>query len=298
MKNPAALLLGFCLLAPTLLAVAPRPSVLKVRYGGEMLPVVRVHHDDPYVMVVGKEVLVRSDPVYVLDRASGYSSNFVEAPRGGLGGKFQFQLIGANTYDVSALNQGDIEVPMELKAWKTIKGGYAVVVMFSGLNQAEILVRELPELPAEKAVKFKMTVHALPRTITPMYFIQIFDDTGREVRTNDLSYAWQYYAARDRARLAAAITKYQAKYPTADHEAVPFLMVGPVFRAGAVLPTGEITVTLSVGADGTVTDVDAGMIGNDSARNSVIEALGGWLFLPKLTAGQPEFTTVSVPLRF
>jgi len=208
------------------------------------------------------------------------------------------ELIGANTYDVSQPHQGQMDLPLELKAWKTLKGGYAVVVIFSGLNQAEILVRELPELPAEKTVQFKISVHALPRTTNPMYFVQIFDETGREVRTNDVSYAWQYYAARERARLAEAITKYQAKYPTADHAAVPFFMVGPVFRPGVVLPTGEITVTLSVGADGTVTDVDAGMIGNDSTRNSVVEALGGWLFLPKLTAGQPDFTTVSVPLKF
>jgi len=102
------LLLSFAWFAPALSAAAPHPSVLKVKFNNQMLPVVRVQHDDPYVMVDSKETLIRADPVYSLDRADGYSSNFVEAPRGGLGGKFRMELIGANTYDVSALHQGEI----------------------------------------------------------------------------------------------------------------------------------------------------------------------------------------------
>jgi len=194
--------------------------------------------------------------------------------------------------------KGRFDLALELKAWKTLKGGYAVVVIFSAVNQPEVIVRELPELPAAQTVKCKISVHALPRTTHPLFFVQIFDETGREVRTNDTNYAWQFYAARDRVRLDAAVKKYLAQNPTADREAEPFLTVSPVFRRGAVLPTGEGTVALTVGDDGTVTFVDAGMIGNDSARNSVIEALGGWLFLPKLKAGHPEFTTVNVPLGF
>ena len=65
-----------------------------------------------------------------------------------------------------------------------------------------------------------------------------------------------------------------------------------------MLPTGEVTVVLSVLEDGTVSNVDAGMIGDDRARASVVDALGGWLFLPKLKAGQPESTFINVPLQF
>lgn len=292
------LLLSFALVAPALLAVAPHPSMLKVKYHDQLLPVVRVHHDDPYVMVDGEETLIRSEPVYFLDGADGYSSNFVEAPQGGLGGKFRMEVLGANTYDVSALHQGEIDLALELKAWKTLKGGFAVVVIFSAVNQSEVIVRELPELPAGQTVKFKISVHALPKTTHPLYFVQIFDDTGREVRTNDTNYAWQFYAARDRVRLEAAITKSLAKYPAADHDAVPFLTVSPVFKTRAVLPKGEVTVTLTVGADGTVSYVDVGMIESDSVRESVTEALGGCLFLLKLKSGQPEFTQVAVPLQF
>ena len=298
MKSHATLLLGLVLLLPGLQATPPHPSVLKVRYKGELQTVVRVKHDDPYVTIDGKETLVRSDPVYALESAPRYSSNFVEAVHGGLGGKFQLRMLDSNVYDPSALHQGEIDLTTELRAWQPLKGGFAVVVIFSALNQAEIIVRELPDLPADQVVKFGFSVHALPKTTNPMYFIQIFDETGREVRTNDMSYAWQFYAARERAKLGEAVAKYRAKYPAADHAAVPFYTVMPVFHPGAELPAGEVTVTLTVGLDGTVSEVDAGMIGDDSARNSVVEALGGWLFLPRLKAGQPEFATVNVPLQF
>lgn len=65
-----------------------------------------------------------------------------------------------------------------------------------------------------------------------------------------------------------------------------------------MLPEGEITVQLSVGEDGTVLSVDAGMIADDRVRASITDALSGWLFLPKLKAGQPVPTFINVPLQF
>ena len=44
--------------------------------------------------------------------------------------------------------------------------------------------------------------------------------------------------------------------------------------------------------------VNAGMVEDDSARNSLIEAMSGWLFLPKLKAGHPVSTYMQVPLQF
>ncbi len=91
---------------------------------------------------------------------------------------------------------------------------------------------------------------------------------------------------------------YVKKFPNADHELVPAFTPSPIFNSTAVLPTGEVTVELSVMEDGTVAHVDAGMIADDSARESVIQALSGWLFLPQLKAGQPVFFRVRVPLQF
>ena len=94
----------------------------------------------------------------------------------------------------------------------------------------------------------------------------------------------------------AALTK--ARDSRADHDAVPIFTPRPIFKSTAVLPTGEITVVLTVEPEGYVSAVDAGMVADDSARDSLVEALGGWYFLPKLKAGQPVSNFVQVPLQF
>jgi hypothetical protein len=293
------LLLSFGLSALALSAAVPHPTVLRVKYRDQMLAVVRVHGDNPYVMMDGKETLIRSTPVYFLETADGYSDNFVETPRGALGGKMGMQVIGDHYFDPGSGNiSGAITFEVPMTARKTIKAGFVTIAMVSFIGFGDIIVHELPDLPAGQTVKVKLEVHQLPSLPNPLYFVQVFDETGHEVPTSDMGVAWGYYAQRDRVRLAKAVEIYKKKFAHADHDAVPSFTPSPIFKSNAVLPAGEVTVMLSVLEDGTVSNVDAGMIGNDSARDSVIETLSGWLFLPKLKAGQPVSTFINVPLGF
>ena len=75
-------------------------------------------------------------------------------------------------------------------------------------------------------------------------------------------------------------------------------MPKPIFSPEAVKPAGEVVIGLTVEADGTVSAVDAETIADESARASVMQALGGWLFLPRLKGGQPVSVVVNVPLQF
>ena len=303
MKLPS-LLLGFCLIASGLNAYAPHPSVLTVKYGDQMLPVVRVSSSGPYVMVDGKEKLIRSSPVYLVQEAADFADNFVQARRGSLGGNLHMKVLDGSVYDASADYHGTFEFASALTAKQTIKSGFAVMVFYSDETfaarpkPAEVFVRALPELPAGKPINVKFMAVILPRNKDPRFFVQIFDDNGAEVPTSDSDHASRYYGLRDRARLARAIEKYLEKNKGADHAAEPVSMPKPVFSAIAVLPKGEVVVTLTIEPDGTVSAVDAGMIADDSARKSTTEALGNWLFLPKLKAGQPVSTYLKVPLSF
>jgi hypothetical protein len=305
-KSPL-LLLGFCLLAPGLFALAPHPSVLTVKYNDQMLPVVRVDGTDPYVVVDGKEKMVRSEPIYLLQDADGFCDNFVNTPRGALAGRMKMELLGENTYDPSAQHSGGTYVEFPLTATKTIKHGFAALLLYApdtytakpgSVLPTEIIVHELPELPAGKMVRVKFSARELPRTTEPMFFIQIFDETGREVMTPNMQQAWEYYTSRDRVRFARAVEKYQEKFKGADHDAVPIFTPKPIFKSTAVLPTGEVTVVLTIEPEGNVSYVDAGMVADDGARESLTEALGGWYFLPKLKAGEPVSIRINVPLQF
>jgi hypothetical protein len=308
MKLPA-LLFGCCCLAPSLLAYAPHPTVLTVQYKDQMLPVVRVSESDPFVLVDGKETRIRSNPVYLAKDATGFSDNIVSAPHGALGGTLRLEVLGdhAFSYDPANAQNGGVYFEVPLTARQTIRGGYAALVMYSGdtssnqpghSNQAEIIVHELPELPAGKTVRVSFSARVIPRVRQPQFFVQIFDSFGQEVLTNDMQQAWKYYGLRDRDRFDRGLEKYLAKFKGADHDAIPAITPKPLFSPIAVLPKGEINVMLTVEADGTVSAVDAGMIADDSARDSLTQAVSGWLFLPKLKAGQPVSTYVQVPLQF
>jgi hypothetical protein len=309
MKLPIPLLLGFVCIASGLLAYAPHPTVLTVKYKDKLLPVLRVEGTDPFVMVDGKEVRIRSNPVYLAQDATTFSDNFVTAPRGGLGGTVKLQVGGdhAENFDMTNVQDFHMDYDVTMSAKETLKGGYLVLVMYAAdtfsnqpghSNPAEVIVHEMPEMPAGKNVQVKFFARRVPRTAEPRYFVQIYDATGKEVRTSQSSHAWKFYGLRDRARFDRGLEKYLAKFKGADHDAVPAITPKPLFNPGAKLPEGEVNVTLTVEPDGTVSAVDAGMIASDSARDSLTETVGGWLFLPKLKAGQPVPTRVQVPLQF
>jgi len=307
MPTPLRLLLGLCLITPGVWAAAPHPSMLTVKYGEQFLPVVKVRGDTPYVMLNGKEQDIRTNPLYVLQDAPGYSDNYVTAPTCALSGEFQLEKGSENTFDPSALYEGHMEFEIPLQAKKTISGGYIIVVLYTAdtfvhnprhPSPTEIIVHDIPDLPAGKLVNVKLSIHAMARALEPKFFMQVFDETGREVLTNGISAAWDYFTLRDRFRLSLAVQKYLQKNQGADHDAVPIFTPKPIFDPEMVLPQGKFVVTLTVNDDGSVISVDAGMIANDSARDSITEALGGWLFLPKLEAGQPVTTYVNVPLQF
>jgi hypothetical protein len=311
--------LAFCLLTPALSAVAPYPSVLTVKYNDQMLPVVHVHATDPVVLVDGKEKAVRSEPAYLMQGANGFADNYVASPPGSLGGPFRIHFLGSGGGPYTSMTY--IEVP--LTARKTIKRGFAVVVVYADLEKTKdmrekalglpdkspaladvfytgtvIIVHELPELPAGKAVKVKFTAGGSVALLSTDYFVQIFDDEGREVRTADVEYAWRFYALRARARLTQAVAKYLEKFKGADHDAVPAMKPKPIFPADAVMPTGQVLVTLTVESDGSVSAVEADAVKDDGVRQSLTNALGGWLFLPRLKGGVPVATKVSFPLKF
>ena len=318
MMKSAPLLSLFLLCASNALAVAPYPSVLTVKYKDRMLPVIHVHDTDPVVVVDGKEKVIRTNPSYVIQSAAGFADNSVESAPGALAGPFQIRFLGGEGTPTRGLTY--IEVPLTAK--KTIKQGFAVVVIYSDDNKTKevrekafgnvkiagipdafyngtsIIVHDLPELPAGNPVKVKFTSGGGVALLATDYFIQIFDDEGREVRTTDVGSVWQYYTRRDRERLVQAVAKYLEKFKGADHDAVPAMMPKPIFAPNAVMPVGEVVVTLTVESDGTVSAVETGETKDASVRESISNALGGWMFLPRLKAGVPVATKVSFPLKF
>lgn len=296
MKDILSRCLGLIISTTALLAQAPHPTVLRVKHGNQMLPVVRVKGDDPYVMMDGNETLIRSTPVYFLERADEYSDNFVETPPGAMSGRMAMQVLGGHGTGGGVIN-GSISINITMKARKTIRHGFLTFAMLSFLGR-DIIVHELPDLPAGQEVPVKLEVHSLPSLPNPIVFSQIFDERGLEVPTSDMTLAWDYYSQRDRANWAKSVADYQNQHENMNHQAVPVYTPSPSLGPDIETPKGDIVATLSVSADGTVSQVDVGPIEDESARSSVSQTLSGWLFLPKLKSGRPVPTKIKVPLQF
>jgi hypothetical protein len=295
------------------LAFAPSPTVLTVKYKDQMLPVVRVIDTDPVVQVDGKEKRIRTEPLYLTQPAPGFADTSVDIVKTAMGGMELQQQIER---DQSVANPsqgprfGTSYFEGSMKARQTLKGGFAVVTIYSPYDfvilqkdpkmgaHAEVIVHELPTLPAGKTVAVKFTA-AIPNGKPHLtYCVQLFDHQGREVVTNQLQKAWAYYHQRDLVTLRDAVTKYIAQFSGANHGLVPVLMPHPLLPDGIEKPADPAAAILDVSAEGLVTHVELEGIPLAAAQHATAEALGGWMFLPQLESGTPVATKVKVPLRF
>jgi hypothetical protein len=309
-----ALALGLLIvLSHTALAFAPCPTILTVKYKGQMLPVVRVIGTDPVVMVKGKEKRIRTEPLYLTQRAPGYAAEQVEVAKMSLGGVELKQVVTpdeAVTAPSIGPRFGMSYFEATLKAKQTLKDAFAVVMIYSPLDfviqekypeanaHAEVIVHALPDLPAGRSVDVKFSAAIPDGKPRLTYFLQIFDRTGSEITTNALPHAWAYYHLRDLFTLKDARAKYIAQAQGAGHSLVPVVMPRPLLPEGTVAPSGNTAAILDVSAEGLVTHVELEGIQDPAAQRATAEALAGWMFLPQLEAGAPVATKVKVPLRF
>jgi hypothetical protein len=301
----------FCLLAAGLRAAAPHPTVLTVKYKDAMLPVVKVIGTDPVVLVDGQEKRIRTDPVYLPQRTESFGGENVQFLSVALGG-MELRMAASPEDEASTTLStgprfGTSYFEATLKSKNTLQGGFAVVVVYSPstvygepspYNHTEVIVHDLPVLPAGEEVKVKFSAALPDGHADQKYFVQIFDASGREALTNTVDNAWAYYRLMELKTLQAAVARYRQKFAGENHAAAPVMMTRPILPEGLARPTEPVTVRLTISADGLVTDLDLEGAGEHRLHQCLTEALRGWLFLPRLKAGEPVPCRVEVPIQF
>lgn len=301
-------MLGF---AQSLLAFAPHPTVLSVEYNKQMLPVATVNGTDPVVIIDGQTKRITSEPAYLPQRAEKFGEGFIQLTGVSLGGS-SLKIV-ASMEDANAMvstggpSMGATYFEATMQSKQELQGGFVVLVAYppsagafflpAKYNMTSIIVHDLPELPAGKPVKVKFS-GGLIRGANLKYFVQIFDGSGREIMTNTVNNAWLYYSAMERTKLIGAIDTYKKKFSGADHAAVPIMMARAVIPDDLTKPETPGTVTMTISADGTVGDIEITGVTDDRLRQCFVEAMNGWLFLPRLKAGEPVASKVQIPLEF
>jgi len=291
-------------------AAASHPTVLTVKYRDELLPVIKVLGTDPVVLVGGKEKRLRTEPTYLPQRAPGFSkltAKFVTMTLGGTQIRTVYNEADAAETEARYGNHGGIaEFQATIKADQTIRGGFIAVVIYTPmvfftdapLGRSQIVVYALPDLPAGVEVPLSITSKMFTYLPGQYYFAQIFDGEGREVVTPASESGWIFYAEVERQQLQSAIKRYREKFAGANHAAAPVVMPRPLIRAGTTVPSETVMVLLDVSAEGLVTDVEMPRLADSTLQNDLNEALAGWLFFPKLRAGEPVPSRVQVPIKF
>lgn len=291
------------------LAFAPHPSVLTVKYKDEMLAVTHMIGTDPVVLVDGREKRIRTEPSYLLQPAPAYGPSTVEFAKLSLGG---LEVVpGYSPHDAEVApslgkRYGMTYFECTLKAPKTLKGAFAVVMIYTPLafaipdapNYGEVIVHELPELPAGETVSAKFSAPIPDGAPQLTYFVQVFDHDGREIRSNVMDNAWLYYRLRDIMTLKSARQRYIDQFQGQDHRLVPVVMPKPLLPDDAGPAPKDAAAVLDVSADGTVTGIEFYNVDTQPYRDALGQALNGWLFLPELHEGIPVASRVQVPLKF
>jgi hypothetical protein len=307
----ASLLLATLVLAlGTARAAAPHPSVLMVKVRDKMVPVVRVIGTDPVVLVDGQEKRIRTDPVYLIQRAEAYGEGTVRIKQVSLGAvEIKNVATAADAQaGITSVSEGPRFGTAYFQATITAKqflhGSFIAIVVYGDqgrpdvLPQSELIVHELPDLPAGQPVPVKLTA-AIPNGQSHLrYFMQVFDATGRELYSNWSVDGWPFYAQREKIILHSQVEKYLARNPGANHALEPVLMARPIFPEGVAVPTAPAAAVLTVGPDGTVAHVDVQGISDPAASTCVGDTLSGWFFLPQLKQGAPVTAKVKIPLQF
>lgn len=301
------------LLAAPVLAIAasaPHPTVLMVKYKDEMLPVVKMKGKDPFVRFENKEKRLRNEPLYLTQRAPSFSpltAQFISIALGGT--QIRTVYSEADTTDTRARygNHGGIaEYSVTIKADQPVRGGFIAVVIYTPMvfyskspyDRTQIVVSELPNLPAGVEVPLKVSSKMFTYLPGQQYFVQLFDNQGREIYTPAAETGWDYYAAVERFQLGDACKRYVEKFAGADHAAAPVVMPRTHLKPGMIAPKENLDAILDISAEGRVTGITLPRLADSALEHRIREALGGWLFFPRLVSGTPVESKVQVPVLF
>jgi hypothetical protein len=271
-----------------------------------MLPVVKVVGTNPVVIVNGKEKRIRRDPIYLLQRADGYAPGRVKMMSIELD-LTQMAIVANIEGDASTAPLfGTSYFQAKVRANQTFKGGFATVVVYypalvEGVPtlRSQVIVHDIPDLIAgqETWIKFSAALAGMRRDLR--YFLQLFDSSGREILTTNMEPAWIYFGIRDRLKLDDALKRYLQAHAGESLPAQPVVVAKPIFDEGVEPPSApDAEALLDVKADGTVESVELTGMERGRAGQNIVDTLGGWLFFPKLEAGEPVPTKVKVPLQF
>lgn len=289
----------------SLFALAPHPCVLQLQLKDQQITVIGMRGDSPIILNGEKQRIYRQEPEYNLIRARSYAPGNIEFSdmKGErvLSSGFEFHikssepLTGAFIAFVS-LNEGFLRTPGEIDP------------------QSLITVQSLPEIPANQTVKVVLNTPDMGRSFHRQnnenegksyeavgrraFFPVVFTAGGYEIRSGQWALIADFYYKINRVQHAKAAQLYKERFAGQNHAAVPVITIPPLLPDNVSAPDGTLVAIIDVNSIGVVERVELPPTVETAIADAVTVTLKDWLFLPKLSEGNPVPARVQIPLKF
>jgi hypothetical protein len=132
------------------------------------------------------------------------------------------------------------------------------------------------------------------------YYLSLLFSKGLEIRSNRSEFTARFFRYQELVTHDLLVAQYRKQYPAADRPLMPYLSFPPLLP-DAVDPKSlpsTIDVRFMVTERGEVDSLVVDQPLDPLAEHAIQRALDGWLFMPRLKAGQPVRTLVKLPLSF
>lgn len=288
--------------------VTLHPVTIQALYEGQNLPVVSASGKKPEVLVQGKRQKLGKQTAYSFARASRFASGSVEIT---IQGK-QHRIVSYRDID-TGVNLGiagtDKSYRLELTAASDCKDCFIAIVFFDPRyvgermdeSRSTVLFHDLGDLKAgrKREVVIDLTGISFYDLVRLSGLPMVFS-RGQEIRSNFSELAALYFRELERSKHKKLLGSYRTSNAGKDHELVPYLRFAPVFLDGEPPPaaiTEQARIRIAISADGFVDHIELDGATEDATSQKWVRAIREWLFLPVLRAGEPEPSTVEVPLK-
>lgn len=284
------------------------PSAVTTQHNGETLPVVGVLGQTAQIEIGGKRTAVPKDAGFTFARLATFSPGSVRILQHDIV-QVEKSMRNADGMVINELsdNAPSDEYQATLVSDSAYPDSFVVLVLFerdflTGGTTSPNTAVFFKQIGALKPNEEKPVVVQLGR-LTPAarrsleFFPLLFTD-GREVRSQLAELSAAYFRRVEMLRHTNVLAKYVSQNANADRPLQPYVRIAPVLPADKPNSVStKITARLSIDKDGIVQQADLVGTVPDPAKMEMERALRGWLFLPKLVAGQPVAAKAVVPLQ-
>jgi hypothetical protein len=284
------------------------PTVLLTAYKGEEEPIISVRVDEPRVEVEHKQHMISRSASFQPIRGAAFAPGSIQITGEHADSKYMQEVFYNSGGDRGGHWDDHSDFQATLTPSESYQDCYMAVLFYDAkfmkgtqpLPSISVVFQEVGDLVAGKPKTVKMRFAYIDPSKTPnLTFFPLMFTHGEEIKTNHSELSARFFRRLELMRHEKMVADYKSKNVGKDAPLKPYVRIMPKFPDNldvSKLPP-VIKTSFMVDSDGTVYSVQIEDAIDKEAEEAIHQALGGWLFFPRLKDGHGERTMVRVPLQ-